>query len=1023
MSRALFCIVAAATLLSLGQPALADTITVDSLLDDSLANLAANGTCDLREAIEAANTDAPVDACPMGNGVDDIDLAGLAGTITVDPVAGELFVAESVNFNGPGPGVLTLSGGNMVRIFNIETFSALDPPLVVSFHDLMLADGSDATRPGLWGGAIRHHDFTPGTGTLTLDNCVFTNNNVLTGASSNGGAINSNANTIITDSLFTGNHASDQAGALQLQFGAVTITGSTFTGNTAGGNYGGAIFLSGLTLPASLRIESSTISGNSVGVIGGGVAVQDADVTIVNSTVSGNSATSGGGVSFLSFGASSSTMRISHSTIADNTITGGLGAGLVTFGFGTGTATVELETSIMADSTGGVDCFSGPMSTIDASAGFNVDDVDDADASCISIAGPGNQNVDPGLDVLAANGGATETHALLPGSPAIDGGGACAQSFDQRGRPRPIGTACDSGSFEGGTVDLGDAPDPTLPTLLASGGAYHTISPLFLGAAVDDEIDGQPDATATGDDIGGSDDEDGVVFTSGLVAGGLATVEVTASAAGLLDAWIDFDQNGAWAGSEQVFASQALAAGLNSLSFTVPGGASAGGTFARFRLSTAGGLSPGGGAADGEVEDYAVTIAGPISVAIGDVTLVEGDGGGTTSFDFPVSVDSTAIAVTVTVDSADGTATSPADYGAVVAQVVSFPQGGPLVQTVSVPVVAEGAAEGNETFIVALSNPSGGATIAQATGTGTILNDDGMIDFGGDLSQAEGSGGGTTAFDIDVTLSDVVAQTVTVDVATLDGSATAGADYVPLSQTLTFLPGDPLSQTVTVDVVADDVVEGDEDFMVSLTNLSGIVSGALRATLRTPQGQKAVILGDGDATVTILEDDAGNASMLEATKEATGTPRPHGTLGYTIVITNPGPGSQPDNPGDEMVDVLPPELELTGATADVGTVTVDLATNTVTWNGSLAAGASATVEIDATILIAAGPITNQAEVFFDTDNDGVHDSSALSSDPVSGGPTTVVVPSVVEVPTLSHLGLVLLALTLAWAGWRRMAAR
>ena len=56
-------------------------------------------------------------------------------------------------------------------------------------------------------------------------------------------------------------------------------------------------------------------------------------------------------------------------------------------------------------------------------------------------------------------------------------------------------------------TDFGDAPDPTYPTLLASGGASHQITGLFLGAAVDGEPDGQPDATATGDDLN-NDDED-----------------------------------------------------------------------------------------------------------------------------------------------------------------------------------------------------------------------------------------------------------------------------------------------------------------------------------------------------------------------------------------------------------------------------------------------------------------------------------------------------------------------------------
>lgn len=74
--------------------------------------------------------------------------------------------------------------------------------------------------------------------------------------------------------------------------------------------------------------------------------------------------------------------------------------------------------------------------------------------------------------------------------------------------------------------DFGDAPDPTYPILLASNGARHIINGPRLGASVDVEADGQPSATATGDDVGGTDDEDGVTFSTSLVPGNDATVQV-----------------------------------------------------------------------------------------------------------------------------------------------------------------------------------------------------------------------------------------------------------------------------------------------------------------------------------------------------------------------------------------------------------------------------------------------------------------------------------------------------------------
>ena len=93
-------------------------------------------------------------------------------------------------------------------------------------------------------------------------------------------------------------------------------------------------------------------------------------------------------------------------------------------------------------------------------------------------------------------------------------------------------------------------------------------------------------------------------------AGATATVDITAGGAGLLDAWIDFNGDGDWTNAgEQVATSTALAVGVNSLNITVPVGATVGVTFARFRISTAGGLGPTGLASDGEVEDHQVTVA------------------------------------------------------------------------------------------------------------------------------------------------------------------------------------------------------------------------------------------------------------------------------------------------------------------------------------------------------------------------------------------------------------------------------
>jgi len=132
---------------------------------------------------------------------------------------------------------------------------------------------------------------------------------------------------------------------------------------------------------------------------------------------------------------------------------------------------------------------------------------------------------------------------------------------------------------------------------------------IFMGASVDIDANGQPDANAMGDDLDGTDDEDGVTFTSPLRPGWSATVNVVASVDGVLDAWLDYGGDGSWAAAgDRIFTAEPLVAGVNVLNLSVPGDAAPGQTFARFRFSTAGGLTYEGGADDGEVEDHVVTI-------------------------------------------------------------------------------------------------------------------------------------------------------------------------------------------------------------------------------------------------------------------------------------------------------------------------------------------------------------------------------------------------------------------------------
>ncbi|MCM2371003.1 tail fiber protein [Aporhodopirellula aestuarii] len=164
-------------------------------------------------------------------------------------------------------------------------------------------------------------------------------------------------------------------------------------------------------------------------------------------------------------------------------------------------------------------------------------------------------------------------------------------------------------------LDFGDAP-------ASYGEVFHVGLGAHLGPARDIEASTFFTADADGDDNHVTDDEDGVTFPSTLVQGQQATILVELQdpgATNLLDAWIDFDQNGLFEASEEIASGRDLGptAGTKSLSFDIPTGASVGDTFARFRLSSAGTSGPTGVAVDGEVEDYKIAIAadvGPLTI-------------------------------------------------------------------------------------------------------------------------------------------------------------------------------------------------------------------------------------------------------------------------------------------------------------------------------------------------------------------------------------------------------------------------
>ena len=241
-------------------------------------------------------------------------------------------------------------------------------------------------------------------------------------------------NILITRSNNISGGGSDTGGAIVVLGGTLTVRGSTLSGNQ--GALGGAISNS----LGEVTVISSTLSNNqATGLIGLGGAVMNAGsagettaLTVINSTLSGNQASGrGGGI----YNSPDATLTLIDSTLSGNQAADG-GGGIVN----TPDATTTLNNTIVANSMNG-DCLS-TGGTINAEFSLIEDGL-----ACVNGTNSNNLTGDPVLGPLQDNGGPTQTHALLDGSPAIDAGDTL-EATDQRGEPRPFGLADDIGAFE-----------------------------------------------------------------------------------------------------------------------------------------------------------------------------------------------------------------------------------------------------------------------------------------------------------------------------------------------------------------------------------------------------------------------------------------------------------------------------------------------------------------------------------------------------------------------------------------------
>jgi hypothetical protein len=200
-------------------------------------------------------------------------------------------------------------------------------------------------------------------------------------------------------------------------------------------------------------------------------------------------------------------------------------------------------------------------------------------------------------------------------------------------------------------------------------------------------------------------------------------------------------------------------------------------------------------------------------ISVGAASAVEGNDG-TTAMVFTVTL-SAASDVPVTVDytTADGAASAGSDYQSASGTLTFAPN--ETSKTFTVTVNGDRLAEPDEWVNVVLSNAAN-AVIDGGLNYGTIVNDEPFADITPGFSQPEGNSD-TTAYTFTVSLSAPSDGPVYVDYATVDLGASAGSDYQAVSGTLTFAAGET-SQTITVLVYGDQVLEYDEYFAVNLSS-------------------------------------------------------------------------------------------------------------------------------------------------------------------------------------------------------------
>jgi hypothetical protein len=379
--------------------------------------------------------------------LDDASTASGAIIEITDPVHTEagIVVNKDVTIRGLGANVTIVQAHESLedapeRVFLIEEGAT------IALEKVTIRHGRPSEQKECGGGIMNH-------GTLTLHNCVVSDN----ASNAGGGICNRGALTLINSTV--SNNIADvitpmvdgcgSGGGIKCENGTLVLINSSISGNKGQGDWsrGGGVHIG---CNCTAVFTNSTISGNKSVVYAGGIYARGT-LRLVNCTISSNTTVGESGGVYVR-----GEMDYVNTIIANNN---GKGGNCVIGGPGDyrGKGAIRTNRNNLVEGGGCDPDYSG----------------------------------DPMLGPLADNGGDTWTHALLPGSPAIDAIPAisCTLPTDQRGAPRSVvqtspDTPCDIGAFELQAVTptdtaLSPAPLGTVPVLSSVPSVRHHWFPAY----------------------------------------------------------------------------------------------------------------------------------------------------------------------------------------------------------------------------------------------------------------------------------------------------------------------------------------------------------------------------------------------------------------------------------------------------------------------------------------------------------------------------------------------------------------